>query len=161
MIDVGRLKAHVYDVVGALYEVHNELGGGASEYCYQEALGIELSGRGIAYERERSFRPCYKGRELNAEYRVDFLCKGDIVVECKSVETILPVHRAQLFNYMRLLAVPCGILVNFFPKFASIERYFHDVDAHEILTVDGHCVGGKNCPSLSMLSLNPQTERQA
>ena len=47
-------------------------------------------------------------------------------------------HRAQLFNYMRLLKMPCGIIVNFYPKFATIERYFYDTDNREILTSDGN-----------------------
>ncbi|MBR4654291.1 MAG: hypothetical protein IKO72_13105, partial [Kiritimatiellae bacterium] len=45
---------------------------------------------------------------------------------------------AQLFNYMRLLKMPCGIIVNFYPKFATIERYFYDTDKREILTSDGN-----------------------
>ena len=137
MIDVSKLKSHIYDIVGALHAVHKELGPGINEYCCQEALAMELSDAGIPFEREKSFHPIYKGRMLNAEYRVDFLCKGDVVVECKSVSTLTSTHRAQLFNYMRLLAMPCGIIVNFFPRFAVIERYFYDADLREILTSDG------------------------
>ena len=137
MIDVSKLKSHIYDIVGALHAVHKELGPGINEYCCQEALAMELSDAGITFEREKSFHPIYKGRMLNAEYRVDFLCKGDVVVECKSVSTLTSTHRAQLFNYMRLLAMPCGIIVNFFPRFAVIERYFYDADLREILTSDG------------------------
>jgi len=98
---------------------------------------MELADRGIPFEREKGFHPLYKGRPMDAEYRIDFLCKGDIIVECKAVSVLTSTHRAQLFNYMRLLKMPCGIIVNFYPKFATIERYFYDTDNREILTSDG------------------------
>ena len=103
MIDAGRLKAHMYDVVGALRAVHGELGPGLNEYCYQEGFAIEMGLRNIPFEREKSFHPVYKGQPMSVAYRLDFLCKGDIVVECKAVEELTTVMRAQLFNYMRLL----------------------------------------------------------
>ena len=137
MKDAAELKQHIFDIVGALHSVHEELGPGINEYCYQEAFAMELSDRGIPFEREKSFHPLYKGRPMNAEYRIDFLCKGDVIVECKAVSALTATHRAQLFNYMRLLKMPCGIIVNFFPKFATIERYFYDADTHDLLTADG------------------------
>lgn len=111
MIELSKLKAHVYEVIGAIHEVHNELGAGLNEYCYQEGLQMQLDEQGITYERELTFHPTYHGLPMKAEYRVDFLCKGDIVVECKAVTEIVSNHRAQLFNYMRLLGCPCGIIV--------------------------------------------------
>ena len=138
MKDIAELKKHIYDIVGALHTVHGELGPGINEYCYQEAFAMELSDRGIPFEREKTFHPCYKGNTMNAEYRIDFLCKGDVIVECKAVSVLTPTHRAQLFNYMRLRKIPCGIIVNFYPKFATIERYFYDIKNHEILTSDGN-----------------------
>ena len=136
MMNIEELKDHVYDIVGALHSVHDELGPGVNEYCYQEALAMELSDRDIPFEREKSFHPLYKGRPMNAEYRIDFLCKGDVIVECKAVSALTATHRAQLFNYMRLLRMPCGIIVNFYPKFATIERYFYDAENHEMLASD-------------------------
>ena len=75
---------------------------------------------------------------MDAEDRISFLCKGDVIVECKAVPVLTSTHRAQLFNYMRLLKKPCGIIVNFYPKFAAIERYIYDTDNREILTSDGN-----------------------
>jgi len=72
MKDAAELKNHVYDIVGALHSVHDELGPGINEYCYQEALAMELSDRGIPFEREKAFHPRYKGRPMDAEYRIDF-----------------------------------------------------------------------------------------
>ena len=142
MIELSKLKAHVYEVLGAIHEVHNELGAGLNEYCYQEGLQMQLDEQGITYERELTFHPTYHGLPMKAEYRVDFLCKGDIVVECKAVTEIVSNHRAQLFNYMRLLGCPCGIIVNFSPKFATIERYFYDVETNEIMGIDGRIIKG-------------------
>ncbi len=100
----------------------------------------ELADRGIPFNREMSFHPLYKGHPLKAEYRVDFLCKGDIVIECKAVDVLNATMRAQLFNYMRLLKAACGIIVNFAPKFAEIERYFFDAARGVILTVTGEII---------------------
>ena len=140
MIDVEILKKHIYDVLGAIYEVHNELGPGLNEYCYQEGLNVELSERSIPFIKEMSFHPMYHGRELNAEFRLDFICKGDIIIECKSVTELIRNHRAQLFNHMRLLGKPCGILVNFYPHTIEPERYFFDKNSNNIIGVDGRII---------------------
>ena len=140
MIDLDKFVDYVYDVVGALYEVHKELGPGLNEYCYQEGLKIQLEEQGISYQKELTFHPSYHGKLMNAVYRVDFLCKGDIVVECKSVDILNGDMRAQLYNYMRLLKCPCGIIVNFAGKKADVERYFYDEQTRNILTVDGRIV---------------------
>jgi GxxExxY protein len=137
MIDISELKQHMYDVVGAIHDVHKELGAGLNEYCYQEGLQLQLEESGIPFQRELSFHPHYHGREMSAEYRVDFLCKDNIIVECKAVTELISNHRAQLFNYMRLLQFPCGILVNFAPQFATIERYFIDTERNAVIGTDG------------------------
>ena len=74
---------------------------------------------------------------MESLFRVDFLCKKNIVIECKAVAELVSNHRAQLFNYMRLLSCPCGILVNFSPKFAQIERFFLDTETNVIIGTDG------------------------
>ena len=137
MINVTELKAHMYDVIGAIHEVHSELGAGLNEVCYQEGFQIQLEELGIPYTREQSFHPVYHNKEMNALFRIDFLCKGDIIVECKSVSELVPAHRAQLFNYMRLLKKPCGILVNFALGNYELERYFYDRDTNNIITSEG------------------------
>jgi len=140
MIDLEKLNNHIFDIIGALYEVHTELGPGLNEYCYQEGLRMQLEEQGIQYQKELTVRPTYHGKEMEAVYRVDFLCKGDTVVECKSVDELNGDMRAQLYNYMRLLKCPCGIIVNFAGKKAEVERYFYDEKTHNILTVDGRSV---------------------
>ena len=137
MIDISYLKNHIYDVVGAIHEVHKELGAGLNEYCYQGALGCQLKEHGITFEREKTCQPMYHGTGMNAVYRLYFLCMNDIIVECKAVVELTNIHRSQLFNYLRLTKFPCGILVNFAPRFATIERYFYDKELGEVLTVNG------------------------
>ena len=137
MIDIKSLKNYLYDVIGAIQEVHAELGSGLNESCYQEGLQFQLEEQGIPFQREHSFHPQYHGKDMQAVFRVDFLCKENIIVECKSVSELIPAHRAQLFNYMRLLNKPCGILVNFAPRNYNVERYFYDQETKDIITVDG------------------------
>ncbi len=140
MINITKLKEHIYDVVGALYEVHKELGAGLNELCYQEGFQIQLEEQSIPFTKELTIFPTYHGKEMKTHYRIDFLCKNDIIVECKSVEELNNNHRAQLYNYMRLLKHPCGILVNFSPKNICIERYFFDAENHNILDVYGRLI---------------------
>jgi GxxExxY protein len=140
MINLDIEKKKMYDIVGAIHDVHRFLGPGLNESCYQEAMELQLKDVSISYKREMSFHPSYRGIELNATFRVDFLCKGDVIVECKAVPELSPNHRAQLFNYMRLLEKPCGILVNFLPKFDVVERYFYDKESKNIIAVDGHII---------------------
>ena len=137
MIDITTYKQHIYDVIGAIHEVHKELGPGLNEYCYQEGLQMQLAEQGIPFLREQSFHPRYHDKQMEATFRIDFLCKENIIVECKAVTELITAHRAQLFNYMRLLNCPYGILVNFALKFATIERYFLDIDTRKIVGADG------------------------
>ena len=137
MNNISIYKQHIYNVIGAIHEVHKELGPGLTESCYQEGLQMQLTEQGIPFRRELAFHPKYHGQDLEATFRLDFLCEEDIIVECKAVTELLSVHRAQLFNYMRLLKLPFGILVNFSPKFATIERYFLDLDTMAIVGTDG------------------------
>jgi GxxExxY protein len=135
--DLDILKSAMYPVIGAIYEVHKELGPGLNEYVYQEGLGMQFEEDNIAFEREKEFTPIYHDRTMNARYRLDFVCMDQIVVECKAVEQLSVNHRAQLFNYMRLTKLPMGILVNFSQKSAVIERYFFDTQKNEIMSMDG------------------------
>ena len=79
----------------------------------------------------------YHGKEMESTYRLDFLVNDGIIVELKSVESLTIEHKAQLFNYMRLQKVSVGILVNFYPRFAEIERYYFTSDDNEIYGSDG------------------------
>lgn len=124
-------------MVGAIYQVHSELGPGLNEYVYQEALAIQLKESEIEFEKEKEFTPIYHSQPLNAKYRLDFCCMNLAIIECKAVEKLTSEHRAQLFNYMRLTKMPIGILVNFSQRSAIVERYFYNNDTNEVCDVNG------------------------
>ena len=138
MVGIKESKAYMYDVVGAIYEVRKEMGVGLNESCYQEALEMQLQEIGVSYKREMAFNPYFHGKKMKASFRLDFLCKNNIIVECKAVSELNENHRAQLFNYMHLLKYRYGILVNFAPKYFEIERYLYDEDTDEILNMYGN-----------------------
>ena len=131
------LKEYLYIVVGAIYDTHKELGPGLNEYVYQEGLEVEFKQQHIFYEREKEFNPFYRGVKLNATYRLDFVCFCSIIVECKAVKRMVPEHRAQLFNYLRLTKSQAGVLVNFAKRYVEVERYFYDSSTEELKTYDG------------------------
>ena len=135
--DIHTLKDLMYPIIGAIYEVHKELGPGLNEYVYQEGFAMQLEEDGIGYDKEKVFIPTYHHRTMNANYRLDFVCLDKIIGECKSVEKLTINHRAQLYNYMRLTKLPIGILVNFSQKSVVIERYLYNSQTNEILSIDG------------------------
>jgi GxxExxY protein len=55
----------------------------------------------------------YKGFRREEPLRFDMLVEGCVLVEAKAAEKILPIHKAQLLSYMKLLNVPLGLLINF------------------------------------------------
>ena len=114
----------MYNVVGAAMEVHSILGRGMAEPIYQEALAVEMRKRGMIAEREKELHLQYKDVTLNKTYFADFFYKG-IIIELKSVDEILPAHRSQLFNYMRITGEHRGILFNFGEDSLYTERYLY------------------------------------
>ncbi len=103
----------IYKVTGAAIEVHKQLGPGLLESVYQKCLAKELFLRGIRFQQEIVVRVDYKGINLDTELRCDFLIENVLPVELKAVESILPVHEAQILTYMKLLEAPKGLLINF------------------------------------------------
>ena len=116
------LKEETYSIIGAAMEVHRELGGGMSEPIYQEALTLELQERGIPLEREKELDVFYKGHLLEKKYFADIVCYGEIIVELKSVAQLLPIHEAQLVNYLKITKKKVGILLNFGEKSLIYKR---------------------------------------
>ena len=111
-----------YKISGAIYEVHKELGPGLLEKVYQEALEKEFKLQNIPYEREKKFTIVYKGEELEQKYIADFVCYDKIVVELKAVEDLLPIHTAQVINYLCITGYKLGLLVNFNARQVKPER---------------------------------------
>ena len=111
-----------FKINGAIYEVHKALGPGLLEKVYQEALEKELKFQGIPFEREKSFTITYKGEELEQKYIADFVIYDKIVVELKAVDELLPVHTAQVINYLAITGYKLGLLVNFNDSHIHPER---------------------------------------
>ncbi len=104
-----------YALMGAAFEVHNEIGGGLSEEIYQQSLEVELSIQGIPFISRPKLEVAYKGRQLETKYVPDLLVFGQIIVELKAVSALIEAHVAQLMNYMRITRRPVGYLINFAP----------------------------------------------
>lgn len=100
-------------IIGAAIEVHKDKGPGLVESIYEWCLLRELELRRLSTESQRLVRISYKGFIREEPLRFDVLVEGCVLVEAKSVEAILPVHKAQLLSYMKLLDVPVGLLINF------------------------------------------------
>ncbi len=99
-------------VVAAAIEVHRALGPGFTEGVYEHALVVEFRCRGIQFARQARYELEYKG-EVVGEGRVDFLVEGRVVVELKAVESLTPVHFAQVMAYLRVSRCQLGLLLNF------------------------------------------------
>ena len=100
-------------IIGAAIEVHKYLGPGLLESTYEECLAAEFVMRDIAFERQNKIPLVYKGMKLRSELRVDFIAEKTVIIELKSVEALVPVHRAQLLTYLNLSDNPVGLLMNF------------------------------------------------
>ena len=125
----------VYKIIGAAMKVHRELGWGLLEPVYNEALHLELQDCGIDNEQEKSLPCYYRHHKLEKSYKMDIVV-GDVIVELKAVEDIIPAHRAQLFNYLRLTKKPIGLLINFGQPSLQGERYALQVEDNECFLLD-------------------------
>ena len=83
------------------------------ESVYQEALSIELSARGIPYEKEKTIDIYYKNHLLEKKYFADFLCYGQVIVELKALNDLTGDHLSQVLNYLKASNLKVGLLVNF------------------------------------------------
>lgn len=100
-------------IIGCVYDVFNSMPRFAGEALYLEAMEIALEDIGIPFEAQKEIHPAFHGRNLTHTYRPDIICFGRIVVELKAVDRLLPEHYGQLRNYMGLLGMRVGLLVNF------------------------------------------------
>src|SRR5690606_35877176 len=83
------------------------------ESAYEECLCHELSLRNISFKRQVPLPVIYKGAKLNCGYRIDLLVNDELVVELKSVDSILPIHEAQTLTYLRMGHWKVGLILNF------------------------------------------------
>lgn len=100
-------------IIGCAIEVHRLLGPGLLESVYRECLIIELTQQGLQVDTELSLRLDYKGQRIGGGLRLDLLVNSSVVVELKAVESLHPVHSAQVITYLKLSGYPAGLLMNF------------------------------------------------
>lgn len=136
MFNFKKYKEIVYEVIGSAMTVHRELNWGLLEPLYNEALCMELAEKEISCESEKLLPCYYKGHQMEKFYKMDIVVENEIIVELKSVKEILPAHRAQLFNYMRLTKMPVGILINFGQPSLQGERYAFIEETNACILLD-------------------------
>jgi GxxExxY protein len=109
MIDI---EAVAKDVVDAAIKVHKALGPGLLESAYQYCHAYELRKRGRKVLTEVTLPLVYEGQKIDVGYRIDTLIDDLVIVEHKTVETLLPIHQAQLLTYLKLSGCKIGFLLN-------------------------------------------------
>src|SRR6218665_1887321 len=99
--------------IGAAIEVHREFGPGLIESIYERCLARELSLRGAHTAGQKIVKITYKGMTFEEPLRCDLLVDDCLLLELKTVDQILPIHKAQLLSYMKLMNIPVGLILNF------------------------------------------------
>jgi len=108
-----RINQLTYLIIGCAMKVHTALGPGLLESAYLTCLIYELRQAGLQVEVEVKVPLTYSGVTIECGRRIDILVEGLIVVELKCVQSVLPVHEAQLLTYLKLSKKPYGLLFNF------------------------------------------------
>ncbi|MBT3300717.1 MAG: GxxExxY protein [Candidatus Marinimicrobia bacterium] len=100
-------------IIGAAIEVHKALGPGLLESAYEKCLMKEFELSNISFKSQIELPLEYKGIRVDAGYRIDLIVKEKVIIELKAVESLIPVHEAQLLTYMKLTGIRVGMLMNF------------------------------------------------
>ncbi len=111
-------------ILKCCYEVINGLGIGFLETVYKNALVIALNDRPVKVETEKVFEVLFRKKRIGL-YIADLVVDNSVIVEVKSCPSLLPVHQAQLINYLAVSSCPVGLLVNFGSKKLEIKRLYH------------------------------------
>ena len=108
--DIERMATMAVD---AAFTVHTELGPGLLEAAYEACFAYELELRGINYQRQLPVPLNYKGKLIEVGFRADVMLGGKLLIELKAVEQVIPVHKAQVITYLKIMKLPLGLLINF------------------------------------------------
>lgn len=107
--------ALTHEIIGAYYEVYNELLWGLPESAYAHAMSLAMSARGLAYQREVPFDVRFRGVVV-CQMRADFIVEHVVLVELKAGERLIAAHEQQLVAYLQATSLEVGLLFNFGPK---------------------------------------------
>jgi GxxExxY protein len=113
LLDDERLNGVTGSILGCAIEVHRVLGPGLLESVYKNCLHYELSSHKLRFVSHRRIPITYKGADIEGVYQLDLMIEDAVIVEIKSVDSILPVRKAQLYTYLRLTKCRTGLLINF------------------------------------------------
>jgi GxxExxY protein len=102
-----------HEIVDAAYRIHTELGPGLLESVYSLTLAWELEQRGLRVTCQTDVPVVYRGIRMEAGFRADLIVNGKVIIEVKSIEAVMPVHKKQLLTYLRLADKRLGLLINF------------------------------------------------
>jgi GxxExxY protein len=111
-----------YKIRGVLFDVYNQLGPNLPERFYQAAIAIGLEGNGIPCQTEKQFEVIYRGIEVGRYFVDVWVNEGDVLLELKVASEILPIHKAQILNYLKITGTDLGLLVNFGGDSLVVER---------------------------------------
>ncbi len=116
-----------YKIRGIVFKIHKELGPGLFESVYEEVLYYELKKAGLKVERQKVVPIIWDNFEMDKGFRADLIVEAKVIVEIKSVETLVKVHFKQLATYVKLTGLKLGLLINFFEDDIreGIKRYIN------------------------------------
>jgi GxxExxY protein len=109
----GEVDALTRRIIGLAIDVHRALGPGLLESAYEACLCHDLAQAGLPFARQMALPVRYRGVDLECGYRLDLVIAGQVIVEIKATEKLLPIHEAQLLTYLRLSGISVGLLMNF------------------------------------------------
>jgi GxxExxY protein len=112
-------------IIGCAYKVYNTLGFGFLESVYKKAMVIEIQKNGLTVEDEKALKVYYDDQVVG-EFYADLFVEQEIVIELKSVQTLVKDHEVQLVNYLNALEKEIGLLVNFGPKGVEVKRKYRE-----------------------------------
>ena len=108
-----RLDKITETIIGVAINVHRALGPGLLESAYEACMVFDLGQTGLKVEQQKNLPIVYREIKLECGYRLDLMVGDEVIVEIKSVEKLLPIHKAQLMSYLKLSGCKVGLLVNF------------------------------------------------
>jgi len=100
-------------ILDSAFKIHAALGSGLLESVYEAALAIELTKRGLNVERQKPIPAEYEGHLLDVAFRADLVVNNLVLVELKSVEAVTPLFKKTVTNYLKLIPLRLGFLINF------------------------------------------------
>jgi GxxExxY protein len=100
-------------ILDCCFEIHRNLGAGLFESVYEEILAYKLTKKDLRFERQKPIPIIYGHLKFNVGFRLDFFVEKKVILELKSVESILPIHKKQLITYLKITSCKLGFLINF------------------------------------------------